>query len=305
MSDAQRRYSDYRPLQAVGEQLAAKAEEAPTRRPRWAAAGIGLLAAGAVAVTPVGAAIADAIDDLVGSEPTSPSLFFGDLPGDRQPSKVQELYFEDLLKRSAVVGTGTTPAGTAFQMVMVDERSSPVFGSCAFVAFDTDSDASRDVQTCVGPTVSEGFQEASVPIYPTIFRGPVEQGEIPTPTIIGLAPPEVASVRITYPGADGDRVEAETTTVPVSRELLAANDDRTDLRDALPKDRQPSSANDPYSFFVGFLPPSLDRNGPNARQVDLDFDEIGIAALDDEGAELFSLRMDGRFSGDPGLLSVG
>lgn len=313
MSNEIERYSEHDPLQALGEAFSELGDAGPAKPSRWPIAAASLLATAAIAVSPAGAAIVDAIDDLVGSEPTAPSLFFGDAPGDRELSVAQQAVFEQLLETSVIAGVGTTPAGTPFQAVVTEEAGSPVFGSCAFVAFDIDSDSSRDTQTCIGPTVQAGFAKAQVPLYPTVYRGPVESGEIPTPVIIGVAPAEVASVRISHPSAGGQRVEAPTTTVPVTASLLgqsgsveAEGGPLRDVREPLQeRGRRPSFANDPYSFFVGFLPPELDQHGPNARQVEIDYQQIRIAALDADGNELYSMRMDGRFSGDPGLLSFG
>lgn len=310
MSDSPQ-YSKFAPLQQLGEEIAARGEDGPTKLSRLKLGLAGLLAAAVFAVSPAGAAVGDAIDSLIGSEPTASSLYLGDLPDGRNLSEMQQDLFGTLVRLSQVVGEGTTPLGTPFQMVVREEASSPVFGSSAFVAFDTEVTSFRSVDTGIGPTVSEGFKNAAVPIYPTIYRGPVEEGATPTPVIIGVAPADVASVEVSYLDSDGQRTQAPTTTASMTTSILEAKDEEIDPRLPLGRsvpdqlDDRPPFSNDPYTFFVAFLPPELDRAGPQARQVDLDFSEIEVTALDADSQELYSMRMDGRYSGDPGILSFG
>lgn len=321
MSDNPSPYSTFTPLQELGEEIAARGADGPARHSRVKLGLGGLLAVGLIAISPAGAAVGNAIDDLIGSEPTASSLYLGDLPAGHNLTEMQKNYFDARLRLSQVVGGGTTPLGTPFQMVVLEEASSPVFGSSAFVAFDTEQTAFRSVDTGIGPTVSKGFDDAAVPIYPTIYRGPIEEGDTPTPVIIGVAPADVASVEVTYRGSEGQRANAPVTTAQVTTGILEANDDAASIlegsdngsgaSDSLQPPRtyrpvrRPSYSNDPYAFFVGFLPPDLDRAEPRARQVDLDFSEIEVAAFDSAGRILYSMRMDGRFSGDPGILSFG
>lgn len=305
MNDDLCRYSTFTPLQQLGENLTARGADGPVRRSRWTLASASLFAGALFTVSPAGAVVREAIDDLVGSEPTASSLFLGDQPAGHQLSEWQQDYFEALVRLSQIVGEGTTPLGTPFQMVVQEEPSSPVFGSSAFVAFDTELTSSRGVSTGIGPTVSEGFDRADTPIYPTIYRGPIEEEDTPTPVIIGVAPAEVVSVGVSYLDSDGRRVEAPTTTAPVTTALLEAKDQEAGTGDSVHSDLRPRFSNEPYAFFVSFLPPSLDRAGPKARQVDIDFTEIEVTALGSDGQELYSMRMDGRFSGDPGVISFG
>ena len=83
-------YSTFAPLQQLGEEIAAHGADGPTKRPRLKAWLAGLFAATVFAVSPAGAAVGDAIDGLIGSEPTASSLYLGDLPDGHNLSGMQD-----------------------------------------------------------------------------------------------------------------------------------------------------------------------------------------------------------------------
>lgn len=293
-----RQYSEFGSMQALGEHLAGLGEEGPARKRRWRPFAAGVLVAGLLAVSPVGAAVKDAIE---GSEtPTADSRFLGD-SFERQPSRVQQQYFNSERARSFVVGSGETPAGTGYELIA--QANSGPLPACAFVGFDgVVANGSRDTETCFGRTVDEGFRKETYPVFPTIYRGPVEGEAGPTPVIIGVAPPAVASVSVTYTGDDGTRVEAASDAGLVTASALKRADRAGPTFGGGPV---APYAHDPFLFFAAFLPAELDASGPQARQPRVDYDDIEVAALDADGDVLSKMRMDGRFSGDPGVVSVG
>lgn len=299
--DTDSRYSEFRPMQELGATIVALGQEGPTRRSRWIVAIAGILAVGAVAVSPVGAAIADAVDELIGGEPTTESIVLGDYPGKGEPSEKWQRYFDQERASQKVLAQGTTPLGTGYELILDPSATTGPITSCVYLGFDSADTGSRTTESCVGPTVSDGFRKAEVPIYPTIYRGPLENSETPTPIVIGVAPAEVARVQVTYRDDSGKRIAVPSSSATVTPELLNPPDGVEEPRGA----DSPAYATDPYLAFAAFLPPELDEAGPKARQPSVDFDRIEVTAFDLADHELYSMRMDGRFSGDPAILSVG
>ena len=306
MNDPDRRYSEFAALQLLGARLDDLGEEGPTWHWRGLRALTALFVIAAIAVSPVGAAIGDAISDLVRSKPTTESIFLGDAPEGHHFSEAQRRYMREMRGVTAVVGEGTTPGGTGYELI-VESGISPAFGSCAFVGFaDTSPVATRATQTCIGKTVGAGFKSDPTPIYPTIYRGPLEDSDIPTPVVIGVAPSNVADVQVTYLDAAGERVHAASNSAPVSSALLRRSPPPNSLDPILEDGSNPVPfANDPYLFFAAFLPPSLDSHGPAAHQPLLSYSQIELTAFDAGGERLYSVRMNGRFSGDPTIATVG
>lgn len=311
--DTDSRYSEFRPMQELGATIVALGQEGPTRRSRWIVAIAGILAVGAVAVSPVGAAIADAVDELIGGEPTTESILLGDFPGERQPEGKLRRYFDQVSSSQSVLAEGTTPLGTGYELILNPNLEGITSGgpiaSCIYLGFAGADTGWRTTESCIGPTVSEGFARAGgVPIYPTIYRGPAEDSDIPTPIVIGVAPAEVARVEVTYLDESGERTVAPSSSAAVTSEMLSpapGDDEKADWPRGVRSPERPTYATDPYLAFAAFLPPELDRSGPKARQPRVDLDQIEITAFDSADNELYSMHMDGRFSGDPGIASVG
>lgn len=295
------RYSEFAPMQELGETIAMLGQAGPTRRSRWLGVVVGAFAIAAVAISPAGAAIADAVDSLIGGEPTTESLVLGDLPGKHEPSEKWQRFFDQERASQIVLADGNTPLGTPYELVLDPVATTGPITSCAFLGFDGADTGWRTTETCIGPTVSDGFKQTAVPIYPTIYRGPVESSEIPTPIVIGVAPSDVARVEITYLDESGRRIEAPSVSAQVTSSMLSSPRDTNSSRHS----GTPAYASDPYLTFAAFLPSELDRNGPSARQPSINFEQIEITAFDGADNELYWMHMDGRFSGDPAIVSVG
>ena len=248
-----------------------------------------LLLAALLSATPQGRAVADELGELVGiGEPTSVQ------ESDLRDPRLNEQ--QDRVGPAIVVGKGTMPGGTPFEIVgwgAIDKNTLPL---------PVDPDDARPVSPPPGdgpqvdPAEVETGQETLVSclgvVYPSVGRqetGKVCRNETDDQTIhvfgtgvsdeysegldigemVGTTSSSVEEVQVTYEDEDGQRVPADVTFGKLEGEAL-----------------ETTGAPFPFGFFVAHVPVEqtgeFDDDGPLPHSATLE--SVEVVALDDSGA---------------------